>query len=351
LKRNLLLVLILCLGGFWSGQTCASTDSAKTHLSEGYRLYGEGKFGEAAAAFEKAAEADGRYLAQYNLGTARVKAGDFEGAVDALQQALLTDAPDLRAKAQYNLGNALYRYGISKEDTDIDVAIRNLEEALGHYDRVHSRVPGQDTEHDPDLAHNRAFVEEELERLRKKKEDMQQQGESEESGESGDSGESKDSPDSGDGKNEQDEQPPDSGNEKRDGDGQQSPPGQPPQQPPASDSPPPDGQSGSDGQDGSEGGGQQPPPQEPPPSDEEEPGDGQGEPDAPQDPGPGSGDSGQSKDAPAKPRPSNAQGAPSSDAKDKALRMLENYKNTEEPQGVMMFIPRGSSDDPVEQDW
>ena len=76
----------------------------------------------------------------------------------------------IKPKAEYNLGNVLYKSGIQKENTNVDEAIKSLQEALGHYGKTIAIDPK-----DQDALYNQDFVKKEIERLKQKKQQQQQQ--------------------------------------------------------------------------------------------------------------------------------------------------------------------------------
>ena len=140
-------------------------------INDANRLYAQGKYDAAADVYQKAADADVKnFLAQYDLGTALYKKGDFDGAAKYLQRSLAAREPALRLNAQYNLGNALYRSGMAREQQDIDGAIASLQKSLGNFDDV-IKTDAKDA----DARYNRDIVQKELERLKKKKEEQKKQ--------------------------------------------------------------------------------------------------------------------------------------------------------------------------------
>jgi Ca-activated chloride channel family protein len=72
---------------------------------------------------------------QYNLGSAAYKAGEFDKAMEAFGKALTTTDPQLRARAEYNLGNTLFQRGAAKKEKAPKLqewknALERYEEAL-----------------------------------------------------------------------------------------------------------------------------------------------------------------------------------------------------------------------------
>src|ERR1700691_5631886 len=97
-------------------------------------LYKQDKFDDSLGLYQDALDRDGESpVVNYDLGTAYYKKGDYTKALGYLQQAAQDKNLKIKPKAEYNLGNALYKSGIKKENTDVDGAIKSLQEALGHY--------------------------------------------------------------------------------------------------------------------------------------------------------------------------------------------------------------------------
>ena len=160
---SLLCVVIQCVA--------AEAASPKREIKEGNRYYQDGEYTASrekyAEAFQKAPESD---IVNFDLGTALYKEGDYEKAVDHLQKALLTEDNRLKKNAHYNLGNALYRSGMTHAQDDIGLAVSSLEKALEQYKRVLSIEEG-----DTDAKYNYDYVQKELMPLKEKQEQQQQQ--------------------------------------------------------------------------------------------------------------------------------------------------------------------------------
>jgi Ca-activated chloride channel homolog len=133
-------------------------------------LYKQGKFDDSLALYQKALELDDKSLVvKYDLGTALYKKGDYTKAMGFLEQAAQDKNIKVKPKAEYNLGNVLYKSGIQKENTNVDEAIKSLQEALGHYGQTIAVDPK-----DQDAIFNQDFVKKEIERLKQKKKQQQQ---------------------------------------------------------------------------------------------------------------------------------------------------------------------------------
>lgn len=87
----------------------AQADSVAAKNREGNRLFQQGRYGEAERAYREATGAEpGRPEVQYNLGNALLKKKDPQSALKELREAAARGAPELRARAWYNTGNAFF---------------------------------------------------------------------------------------------------------------------------------------------------------------------------------------------------------------------------------------------------
>ena len=134
-------------------------------------LYRDGQFNDSLKLYQEALDKDNKSaVVKYDLGTALYKKGDYAKALGYLQDAAQDKSLKLKPKAEYNLGNVLYKSGIQKENTNVDEAIKSLQGALGYYGQALADSP-----HDPDVVFNQEFVKKEIERLKQKKQQQQQQ--------------------------------------------------------------------------------------------------------------------------------------------------------------------------------
>ncbi|HET7500224.1 MAG TPA: tetratricopeptide repeat protein, partial [Kofleriaceae bacterium] len=148
MRRALAAVLVLSLGG-WEPFRAADPD-----VEAGNRAYAEGRYDDALAAYDRAAQRGGvdpDGLA-FDRGTAELRKADqvkdpdekrklIERATDHLKQAGRAKDPRIRGQASYNRGNSLMDQGkledaieaykqALREDADLDDARVNLELAL-----------------------------------------------------------------------------------------------------------------------------------------------------------------------------------------------------------------------------
>jgi len=145
-------------------------ESKKKKIREGSKHFNKGDYDASIDKFSEALSVEPESdVINYDMGTAYYKKDEFLKSVEHLQKALLTEDDDLRQKAFYNIGNAMYKAGIEHEDSDINGAVKALEQALSSYES--SLALDQE---DEDVKYNYDFVKKELERLREiqKKEDQ-----------------------------------------------------------------------------------------------------------------------------------------------------------------------------------
>ena len=149
---------------------CLAGSTAKKEVKRGNLLYNKGEFEEALKKYKQAiADSPDSDIVNFDLGAALYKTQSYQAAAGHFEKSLLTEDQSLEQKASYNTGNAEYKYGISKEDTDLAEAVNLLKQSLHHYQRAIELDP-----EDKDAKHNYEFVKKELERLQKKLKQQQQ---------------------------------------------------------------------------------------------------------------------------------------------------------------------------------
>jgi tetratricopeptide (TPR) repeat protein len=148
----------------------------KKEVKNGNLLYNEGKYEEALEkyrdAFQDSPDSD---IVNFNLGDAFYKTQSYKEAIGHFEKALVSEDESLEQASSYNIGGAKYKYGIGKEDTDLEGAIGLLEESLRHYENA-MRLDADDE----DAKYNYEFVKKELERLKEKLKNQEQQQEDQE---------------------------------------------------------------------------------------------------------------------------------------------------------------------------
>ncbi len=126
----------------------------------------------------------------FNLGSAAYQTGDFDKALEAFSKAVTSPDPRLHAKAEYNLGNTLFKRGAELKDKE--PKIQEWQNALQHYDQALKVEPKN-----ADAKYNRDVVGKLIEQLQKEEKQ-----------------DKKDKKDKGDKQDKQDQQKQDQGDQK-----------------------------------------------------------------------------------------------------------------------------------------
>ena len=167
-SRVILKIVFIFVLLFFSSPLWAASEGKS--VQEGNKNFKNGQFDEAMKNYEealqKSPESD---VGNFNAGAALYKQGRYQESVERTQKALLSENKEIQQKAQYNLGNAFYKWGISEEDKNISSAIKKVEQSLSHYEKALSM-----RKDDEDAQSNDEFVKKELERLKKKQQEEQQ---------------------------------------------------------------------------------------------------------------------------------------------------------------------------------
>ena len=169
----------------------------------GVEAYEREDYKGAAEVFAKQLERmPGSEALHFNKGATAYKQRDYGQALEAFSKAVTSRNPQLRAAAEYNLGNTLYQRGAAQKDKVPKV--KEWKNALQHYDQALNVEPGN-----KDAKYNRDLVQRLIDELEKKDppkpEDKQPDQKKDEKKDNPD----KEQPKSGDNKNEQKENPQD----------------------------------------------------------------------------------------------------------------------------------------------
>lgn len=105
---------------------------------------------------------------EYGLGAAAYKLGKFDEALTSFSQALTTEDPELRAKAEYNIGNTLFQRGNQRKESEDK--IKEWKESLAHYDETLKLQP-----ENKDAQYNRDLVAKLIEQEKQKQEEKKQE--------------------------------------------------------------------------------------------------------------------------------------------------------------------------------
>lgn len=162
------IVVIFIIIGCWINEGFAFP---RLDVHRGNDFYERGKYAKALEYYKKALnQAKNSDIVNFNLGAAFYKMQDYDQALKHFHQALLSENDALRQKTQYNLGNTFYQKGIAHEPTNLPFAIQSLEQGLDFYERAIALNP-----EDLKARHNYEFVQEEILRLKEKMQQQQQQ--------------------------------------------------------------------------------------------------------------------------------------------------------------------------------
>lgn len=166
LQRLLLSCALLCV---------AWTDSLRSQVVEGNRLFSEGKFGDAVESYGQALiDHPDSPLLNFNMGTAHYKAGQYTQALTSFSR-VQTSPKDSEVDAgrpgrtAYNMGNTQYQMGVQAEEQNPQAALAAYTNALASYRRALGADPT-----DRDTKFNYEFVAKRIEELQDKLENQPQ---------------------------------------------------------------------------------------------------------------------------------------------------------------------------------
>ncbi len=125
-----LVALALLLGALTS-LLPASAAAQRDPLGDAVEHHREGRLLPAIRGYRRVvADGDRRPIVLYDLGTALLAADSLDAAIDALERASLSTAPEIRARALYNLGTAYLKRGLRTQGEPRATALRNARRAL-----------------------------------------------------------------------------------------------------------------------------------------------------------------------------------------------------------------------------
>lgn len=149
----------------------AQASSAADEIKEGNRLYKEKKYDKAIEQYTAAKEiSPDSDIANFNLGAALYKKGQYGESIDAFTKALNTEDQKIESDAIYNIANAKYRLGGVTADKDLNSAVNLYRESLDYYKRAIEL-----DENNKDAKYNHELVERELKVLLDKLKNQPQQ--------------------------------------------------------------------------------------------------------------------------------------------------------------------------------
>lgn len=155
--EKIIFFILICLCCLCHGVPALAASAAK-QISEGNRLYNEKKYDEAVEKYNAAAEeVTDSDIANFNLGAALYKKGQYREAVDAFTKALNTEDRGIEADAVYNMANSKYRLGKVTAEQDLNSAVQSYRESLDYYKRAIEL-----NEKNSDARYNHELVEKDL---------------------------------------------------------------------------------------------------------------------------------------------------------------------------------------------
>ena len=165
-QRLLLSCALLCV---------AWTDSLRSQVVEGNRLFSEGKFSDAVESYGQAlVDHPDSPLLNFNMGTAHYKAGKYTQALSSFSRVQAgsenSDKDSERAaRTAYNMGNTQYQMGAQAEEQNPQAALVAYTNALASYRRALGADPT-----DQDAKFNYEFVAKRIEALQDEQEQQPQ---------------------------------------------------------------------------------------------------------------------------------------------------------------------------------
>jgi len=169
-KTKNLLILLCCLSVILLNTSAfAQTEATDKKLDEA--LSAEQSVDKDLQKYEKAVEDDpDSDVANYNLGTAYYRKGQYEKSMESFMKSLNTEDREIEARAIYNMANSKYKMGSLQADKDLNGAIEHYKESLDYYKRAMDL-----DEADRDAKYNHELVEKKIKILMDKMKNQQQQ--------------------------------------------------------------------------------------------------------------------------------------------------------------------------------
>ncbi len=148
--------LVLLMAGMISFPNVARAEKASVE-----ELFKTGDFKAAKTAAEDALKKQPTSpVLRFNKGAAEYALGNYDAAVDEFSSALASSDPELRAKAEYNLGTALLQRSLKRDIAkEYEVRKADLRNAIQHFDEALKLNPNH-----TDAKENQTVAKEELER-------------------------------------------------------------------------------------------------------------------------------------------------------------------------------------------
>ncbi len=169
-KKNILLIILSLLSVILLNSIAFTEPDAKEQKQED-RVSTEQVFESNLEKYEKAVEEDpDSDVANYNLGTAYYRKGQYEKSIESFMKSLNTEDREIEVRAIYNMANSKYRLGSMQAESDLNSAIGHYKESLDYYRRAMEL-----DEADRDAKYNHELVEKKIKILMDKMKNQQQQ--------------------------------------------------------------------------------------------------------------------------------------------------------------------------------
>ena len=147
------------------------TDSYRSDIKDANKNFETGDYEQSLKKYmDIDVEHPGDPLVEYNIGSALYKQERFDEAIEHFEKAILDSGQELKAQANYNIGNSLYQQGIQSESAGkLDESIEKMKNAVEYYKQALHNDSS-----DADAKYNIEFVQQEIKRILNKIKDQQQ---------------------------------------------------------------------------------------------------------------------------------------------------------------------------------
>ncbi|MDD5253243.1 MAG: tetratricopeptide repeat protein [Candidatus Omnitrophica bacterium] len=136
MKKSISIILQSILVIFVSYSYCFAESSCGL-VNRANSLYKQKKYDEAIKLYNEAQiKSPDSAEINYNIGIAQYKKEDYLLAVSFLEKATVSKDKILESRANFNIGNAKYKLGKLKENTDLKETVNLLRQSLDYYKRA-----------------------------------------------------------------------------------------------------------------------------------------------------------------------------------------------------------------------
>jgi len=169
---RVLAAAVLCFSlmqSSWAG-------SVQTTVREANKLYSEGEYNAAIAAYDEALiDQPAAPEPKFNKANTYYRLDDLGKALDLYRQ-VAADSKDMKlvAKAKYNLGNTSFQQGIKQKDSDLNKAVEKLRSSIDSWRQVLDIEP-QNQKAATNIEVARLIIKDIIDQLNKQKQEQQNQ--------------------------------------------------------------------------------------------------------------------------------------------------------------------------------